>query len=188
MDTTDGLDPRDRRDRPDPLGRPDLLEPLDRPDPPDPVGRLIAERACERLIVEFVRTLDLGEPGDVAELFTPDGVWEWAEGDRRIEGRDALRAYFAGRPADRLSRRLCTNILVTLTSASTATASTYFTTYRVDGHTGGMLPPRLPVQVGRYEDTFREVDGRWLLTARELFLDFAGPTERLSPADARTGN
>ncbi|MGW6583085.1 nuclear transport factor 2 family protein [Streptomyces globisporus] len=176
MDTTDALDPRDR---PDPLGRSDPL---------DPVGRLIAERACERLIVEFVRTLDLGEPGDVAELFTPDGVWGWAEGDRRIAGRDALRAYFAGRPADRLSRRLCTNILVTLTSASTATASTYFTTFRVDGHTGGMLPPRLPVQVGRYEDTFRKVEGRWLLAVRELFLDFAGPTERLTPADARTGD
>ncbi|MFC8657086.1 nuclear transport factor 2 family protein [Streptomyces sp. JL1001] len=125
MDTTDALGARDRRDRPELLGRPDLLE---------PVGRLIAERACERLIVEFVQTLDLGEPGDVAELFTPDGVWEW-----------------------------------------------------VDGHTGGMLPPRLPVQVGRYEDTFREIEGRWLLTARELFLDFAGPTERLSPADARAG-
>ncbi|WGP13869.1 nuclear transport factor 2 family protein [Streptomyces sp. SH5] len=179
MDTTDASDPRDGRDRRDTLGR---LDPL------DPVGRLIAERACERLIVEFVHTLDLGEPGDVAELFTPDGVWEWAAGDRRIEGREALRAYFAGRPADRLSRRLCTNILVTLTSVSTATASTYFTTYRVDGHTGGMLPPRLPVQVGRYEDTLREHDGRWLLTSRELFLDFAGPTERLSPADAPTGS
>ncbi|ARF65477.1 MULTISPECIES: nuclear transport factor 2 family protein [Streptomyces] len=146
--------------------------------------RLIAERACERLVVEFVRRLDLGDPADVAELFTPDGVWEWAEGERRIEGRDALRAYFAGRPADRLSRRLCTNILVTLTSASTATAGTYFTTYRVDGHTGGMLPPRLPVQVGRYEDTFRESDGRWLLAERRLFLDFGGPTARLSPADS----
>ncbi|MFC8694450.1 nuclear transport factor 2 family protein [Streptomyces parvus] len=170
MDTTDALD---SPDRPDHLG---------------PLERVIAERACERLVVEFVRRLDLGEPGDVAELFTPDGLWEWAEGDRRIEGRDALRAYFAGRPADRLSRRLCTNILVTLTSASTATASTYFTTFRVDGHTGGMLPPRLPVQIGRYEDTFRKVEGRWLLAARELFLDFAGPTERLSPADARTGD
>ncbi|MER7695877.1 MULTISPECIES: nuclear transport factor 2 family protein [unclassified Streptomyces] len=151
----------------------------------DPLDRLIAERACERLVVEFVRTLDLGEPGDVAELFTPDGVWKWAEGDRRIAGPDALRAYFGARPADRLSRRLCTNILVTLTSASTATASTYFTTYRVDGHSGGMLPPRLPVQVGRYEDTFREAGGRWLLAERALFLDFGGPTERLEPADAR---
>ncbi|BAG17766.1 nuclear transport factor 2 family protein [Streptomyces griseus] len=67
----------------------------------DPLEALIAERACERLVVEFVRRLDLGEPGDVAELFTPDGVWEWAEGDRRIEGREALRGYFGG-PTERL--------------------------------------------------------------------------------------
>ncbi|MEI7030131.1 nuclear transport factor 2 family protein [Streptomyces pratensis] len=148
----------------------------------DPLDRLIAERACERLIIQFVRTLDLGAPGEVAELFTPDGVWEWAAGGRRVEGRDAIRAYFASRPADRLSRRLCTNILVTLTSGSTASASTYFTTYRVDGHTGGMLPPRLPVQVGHYEDTFRETGGRWLLAERATYLDFGGPTARLGPA------
>ncbi|GHG63657.1 nuclear transport factor 2 family protein [Streptomyces griseocarneus] len=149
----------------------------------DPMDRLIAERSCERLIIEFVRKLDLGDPSEVAELFTTDGIWEWAAGDRSIRGRDALRAYFGSRPADRLSRRICTNILVTLTSESTATATTYFTTYRVDGHTGGMLPARPPVQVGHYEDTFRKVDGRWLISNRSLFLAFAGPTERLAPAD-----
>jgi len=40
------------------------------------VDRLLAERACERLIIDFVRRLDLGDPGSVAELFTPDGTWE----------------------------------------------------------------------------------------------------------------
>ncbi|MFF4319843.1 nuclear transport factor 2 family protein [Streptomyces sp. NPDC001568] len=151
-----------------------------------PTDRLIAERACERLILEFVRELDLGHPGDVAELFTEDGVWEWAFDGRRSQGREALRAYFGSRPADRLSRRLCTNILVTLTSATTATATTYFTTYRVDGHTGaGYVPPRIPTQVGHYEDAFRKVDGRWLLSRRSLFLSFAGPTDRLAPADER---
>ncbi|GGT04711.1 hypothetical protein GCM10010271_03280 [Streptomyces kurssanovii] len=150
----------------------------------DPPDRLLAERACERLIMEFVHKLDLGDPGEVAELFTEDGVWEWAVGDRRIQGREALRAYFGARPADRLSRRMCTNILVTLTSASTATAITYFTTYRVDGYTdGGYVPPQPPTQVGHYEDKFRKVDGRWLLSCRSLFLAFAGPTERRGPAD-----
>jgi hypothetical protein len=42
----------------------------------DPVDRLLAERECERLIIDFVRRLDLGEPGSVAELFTPDGIRE----------------------------------------------------------------------------------------------------------------
>ncbi|MFD5813440.1 nuclear transport factor 2 family protein [Streptomyces sp. NPDC127038] len=148
----------------------------------DPMDRLLAERACERIVVQFVHTLDLGDPGDVADLFTYAGFWEWAEGDRRIEGRDALRSYFAGRPAGRLSRRICTNILVTVTSESTATATTYFTTYRVDGHTGGFVPPRAPTQVGHYEDTFRKVEGQWLLDSRSLYLAFAGPTERLEAA------
>ncbi|MGW8573721.1 nuclear transport factor 2 family protein [Streptomyces niveus] len=145
----------------------------------DPADRLIAERACERLIVEFVHKLDLGDPGDVADLFTDAGFWEWTEGGRRIQGRDALRSYFAGRPVDRLSRRMCANILVTVISEATATATSYFTTYRVDGHTGGPVPPRTPTQVGHYEDTFLKAEGRWLLSSRSLHLAFAGPTERL---------
>ncbi|MEU9182036.1 nuclear transport factor 2 family protein [Streptomyces sp. NPDC048550] len=144
-----------------------------------PMERLIAERACERLIIEFVRQLDLGDPSSVADLFTQDGIWEWPAGDRRIAGREALRDYFDGRPADRLSRRMCTNILVTVTSPDTAAATTYFATYRVDGYSEGMVPPRPPTQVGHYEDTFRKVDGSWLLATRTLFLSFAGPTEHL---------
>ncbi|MFF4696354.1 nuclear transport factor 2 family protein [Streptomyces chattanoogensis] len=146
----------------------------------DPMERLVAERACERLIIEFVRRLDLGDPSSVADLFTPDGVWEWPADDRRIEGRDALRAYFGSRPADRLSRRMCTNILVTVDSPTAATATTYFATYRVDGYTDGMVPVRLPANVGHYEDTFRNVDGRWLLATRTTFLPFGGTTERLA--------
>ncbi|MFD7287794.1 nuclear transport factor 2 family protein [Streptomyces sp. NPDC059863] len=156
-------------------------------EPLGPLERLLAERACERLIAEFVRRLDLGEPGTVADLFTPDGVWEWAHDSRRVEGRDALRAYFGSRPADRLSRRMSTNVLVTVDSPTTATATSYFATYRVDGYTGGIVPPRPPANVGHYEDTFRKTGDEWLLAARSLFLSFGGPTERLAaprrPAD-----
>ncbi|MGD6747195.1 nuclear transport factor 2 family protein [Streptomyces sp. BH106] len=146
----------------------------------DPLERLLAERACERLILELVRRLDLGDPGTVSELFTPDGVWQWPYDDRRIEGRDALRAYFGGRPADRLSRRMCTNILVTVESPDTASATTYFATYRVDGHPGdGIVPPPPPANIGHYEDTFRRLDGRWLMARRTLVLPFGGPTQHL---------
>lgn len=146
----------------------------------DPLERLLAERACERLILELVRRLDLGDPGTVCELFTPDGVWAWPYDGRRIEGREALRGYFGGRPADRLSRRMCTNILVTADSPDTATATTYFATYRVDGHTGdSIVPSRAPANVGHYEDTFRKVDGHWLMATRTLVLAFGGPTEHV---------
>ncbi|MFI5750553.1 nuclear transport factor 2 family protein [Streptomyces sp. NPDC051644] len=146
----------------------------------DPMERLLAERACERLILELVRRLDLGEPSTVSDLFTPDGVWEWPYDQRRIEGREALREYFGSRPADRLSRRMCTNILVTVESPDTATATTYFATYRVDGYTESTLvPPRLPANVGHYQDTFRKIGSAWLLAQRTLVLPFGGPTERL---------
>jgi hypothetical protein len=143
------------------------------------LARLLAERECERLIVEFVRRLDLGEPGDVAELFTPDGVWEYPQDGRRVAGCAALRAYFSARPADRLSRRLCTNILVTLDSPERAHATSYFMTYRVDGHTGGMVPSRLPTNVGHYADTFARLDGRRLLASRVTHIAFGGPTARV---------
>ncbi|GAA4935849.1 nuclear transport factor 2 family protein [Streptomyces coeruleoprunus] len=150
----------------------------------DSLERLLAERACERLVLELVHRLDLGEPGTVADLFTPDGVWEWPYDGRRVEGREALRRYFGARPADRLSRRMCTNILVTVHSADTATATTYFATYRVDGHTEGTLvPPRLPANIGHYEDTFRKAEGEWLFARRTLVLPFGGPTERLGVSD-----
>ncbi|MEU5087911.1 nuclear transport factor 2 family protein [Streptomyces sp. NPDC021356] len=149
-----------------------------------PLERLRAERACERLIVDFVHRLDLGDPASVAELFVPDGVWQWPPpGDgRRVEGRDALRTYFGSRPAGRLSRRVMSNVLVTVASADTATATSYFTTYRVDGHSAarGMVPPGPPVQVGDYADVFRRTgDGEWLLVSRTLRLPFGGPTPGL---------
>jgi hypothetical protein len=42
-----------------------------------------------------------------------------------------------------------------------------------------MLPPRLPVNVGHYEDSFRQIAGHWLLARRVTFLPFGGSTERL---------
>ncbi|MFB7636544.1 nuclear transport factor 2 family protein [Streptomyces sp. NPDC056149] len=147
----------------------------------DPMDRLLAERACERLIIGFVHRLDLGDPGSVAELFTDDGVWEWPHAQRRVAGREALREYFGSRPGDRLSRRLMTNILVSVTSPTTATATSYLTTYRVDGFVDGMVPPQLPTNVGHYEDTFRKVDGIWLLATRTTHLAFGADTRRLPP-------
>ncbi|GGJ11935.1 hypothetical protein GCM10010121_022880 [Streptomyces brasiliensis] len=120
---------------------------------------LLARHACAHVILLVLSRLDLGDPSSVADLFTEDGTWEWPDGGRRIEGRDALRAYFGSRPADRLSRRLMSNVLVTVTGPDTATATSY-STYRVDGHEGGMVPAGPPVQVGDHEDTFRRVDGR----------------------------
>ncbi len=95
-------------------------------------------------------------------------------------GREALRAYFGARPVDRLSRRLMTNLLVTVESPVAARAVSYLSTYRVDGCTGGMVEPRPPTQVGHYEDVFEVVDGTWLLASRTVHLPFGAETVRLA--------
>ncbi|MFD5745974.1 nuclear transport factor 2 family protein [Streptomyces sp. NPDC127033] len=77
-------------------------------------------------------------------------------------------------------RRMSTNILVTVNSASAAADTSYFATYRVDGYTDGMVPPRLPANVGHYEDTFRKVEDIWLLASRVTHLPFGGEAVRLS--------
>lgn len=72
-------------------------------------------------------------------------------------GPAELARYLGSRPADRLCRRLCSNVLVTVPSPGEAEATSYFTTYRVDGWTGALQPPPAPTQVGHYEDVFRRI-------------------------------
>ncbi|WP_416986366.1 nuclear transport factor 2 family protein [Streptomyces sp. T028] len=145
----------------------------------DPIAQLLAERACQRLLLDLVRRLDLDEPGSVAELFTEDGVWTWPEGDRLVKGRAALRAHFGSRPADRHARRLMADVRVEVTSPDTARAMSYFTTYRVDAEPP-TVPAPTPVGIGHYEDTLRRTpDGSWLLAARTLRLPCDRPTPRL---------
>ncbi|MFC4063428.1 nuclear transport factor 2 family protein [Actinoplanes subglobosus] len=145
----------------------------------DALTRMLAEHECQRLLVEFLRRLDLGDPGSVAELFTPNGIWEWPDGDRLVRGRQELRAYFASRPADRMSRRLCTNVLIDVESPTRATGTSYLVTYRVDGYRGEMVPPPAPANVGQYEDVFEHHNGAWLLARRVTVLPFGGATPRL---------
>ncbi|MDH6126460.1 hypothetical protein P3T39_003417 [Kitasatospora sp. GP82] len=78
---------------------------------------------------------------------------------------------------------MSTNILVTVSSASAATATFCFATYRVDGYTDGMVPPQLPANVRHYEDTLRKVEDTWLLASRVTFLLFGGETVHLSHLD-----
>ncbi|MCX4761613.1 nuclear transport factor 2 family protein [Streptomyces sp. NBC_01275] len=144
----------------------------------DPIEQLLAERACQRLLLGLVRRLDLGEqPASVAELFTEDGTWAWPERDRLVTGRDALRAHFGSRAADRRARRLMSDVHVEVTSPDTATATSYFTTFHVDHD---RPTPGPPVGIGHYEDVLhRTPDGSWLLARRTLHLSSSSPAPLL---------
>ncbi|MFJ6988561.1 MULTISPECIES: nuclear transport factor 2 family protein [unclassified Streptomyces] len=120
----------------------------------DPFEQLLAERACQRLLLDLVRRFDHGEPGSVAELFTEDGTWAWPAGNRLVRGRAALRTYFGTHPARPAHARrgtgtstgtgtgtglVMSSVQVEVTSPDTASATSYFTAFLLGGGVGADL-------------------------------------------------
>ena len=141
----------------------------------DAVERLLAERACERLIVEYARRVDFGEAGRIADLFTADGRWEGT--DLLLDGRDAIREWFVERErlARRVSRHVCTNIAVEAVSANVATSLCYMINYRHDRREGDAttpVPAEHPKYVGELRDTFRLTDDGWRFSSRRVTVAF----------------
>lgn len=58
----------------------------------------VIQQLCETVSIQYARALDGKDPEGVARAFAPDGVWEVL--GNRMEGRDAIIAYWRGRLAD----------------------------------------------------------------------------------------
>ena len=145
----------------------------------DELERLLAERACERLITEYCRRVDFGEAAAIADLFTEDGTWEGVE--LRLEGRDEIRAWFTrrGELTRRVSRHLCVNVAVDVTGPEAASSLAYMVNYRHDrrdGDAGLPVPGDVPKFVGELHDTFRRTDEGWRFSSRRVVLAFLRPS------------
>ena len=141
----------------------------------DDLERLLAERACERLIVEYCRLVDFGEAARIADLFTEDGVWSGV--DLVLDGREEIRAWFVKRQGleRRVSRHICTNIGVDVLSPDEARSVCYLVNYRHDRREGDdtlPVPAEVPKFVGECRDAFRRTDGGWRFTRRHVDVAF----------------
>jgi len=148
----------------------------------DPLATLLAERAVERLIVEYARRVDFGEASAIADLFTPDGRWEGTE--LTLDGQERIRAWFTAREgvARRVSRHVFTNVAVELTSPTTARATSYMVNYRHDRAEGDLtlpVPAEAPKYVGECHDRFRLTDDGWRFTHRRVEASFVRPRRTL---------
>jgi hypothetical protein len=140
--------------------------------------RVVAERACERLLYEYVRRVDFGHASTLADLFTEDGIWE-AEG-LVLDGREAIRAHFLKRErvVRRVSRHFITNVQVDMADdGAGAEALAYFFNLRVDRPEGDMTMPveaRLPKYTGEYVSSFVRDDdaGAWRFTRLHVDVTF----------------
>jgi hypothetical protein len=148
----------------------------------EPVERLLAERACERLIVEYARRVDFGHAAQVADLFCADGVWTGV--DLTLTGRDEIRAWFTERQAltRRISRHAFTNVGVDVLTPDEAESVAYMVNYRHDRPDGGdaasyagPAPGDLPKYVGECHDRFRRTDEGWRFARRRVDVAFVRP-------------
>lgn len=129
----------------------------------DAVDRLIAERACERLIIEYAALVDAAHWDAVAALYSANGRMSRPTApDDFIEGRDAILASFLARPP-RKTRHICANIRVTLESATRATAQSQILLF-----TGADQHPL----VGSYADILVNDRDGWRFLERRGSLDF----------------
>lgn len=133
-----------------------------------PIEAVIAEHQCRNLIAALVLAQDHGDATAAAGLFTADGVW--VRSGKPHAGREAIRASFDGREPGTVMRHVVSNQLVTVSSPTEATATSYYLVY-VQKHDGGEAPKvgRLeePVALGEWHDSFVLTAEGWRFSRRE---------------------
>lgn len=133
---------------------------------PQAFATLQAERACERLVLDYAAFNDAGDWDAVAALYVATGRMSRPTApDDFIEGRDAILAAFKARPP-RTTRHVCANIRVSLVDADTAHVASQILLF-----TGA---DQLPL-VGSYTDVCVLTPGGWRFAERRGSLDFPKP-------------
>ncbi len=129
----------------------------------DTVEMMLAERACERLILDYAAFNDASNWDAIAALYVDTGRMSRPTAPNEfIEGREAILAAFQARPP-RTTRHVCANIRVTLASPTQATVSSQLLLF-----TG---PDQAPL-VGSYMDKCVMTEIGWRFTERRGSLDF----------------
>ena len=134
---------------------------------------VLAERACERVIVDSALFNDRREWAALAALYTPDGVVVRPSG-QRLDGRAAIEAAYAAGPSARVTRHLCANIRVEVDGPDAARATT--TVLIVSGVSTdepevafGVLPSERHL-VGEFADRLVRTDEGWRIAERHASL------------------
>jgi hypothetical protein len=130
--------------------------------------RLLIERACTRLVLQFAQANDDWDHDGIADCFTEDGSFARPiDPDNPYRGRETIRAMFRDRPK-RLGRHLMTNIFIHVDSPGTAHGRSYITylsTGDVDQPRPALAEPG--IFVGWFDDEFALTADGWRIAARK---------------------
>ena len=127
---------------------------------------LLAERACQRLMLEYCECVDTRQFERLVSLFARDGVLNRTD-TGEIRGHAAIGAFFDKLTTDPLIHA-ATNLLVTVTGPETAEAASYVTVYRsYRQNATGQPKLEAPYVVAKYVDKFVVEDGEWKIGYRD---------------------
>jgi ketosteroid isomerase-like protein len=129
--------------------------------------RLLLEADCRALVAETTRCVDAAQPDALALLFTADAVL-LRPGAAPLVGRAAIRAAYAERPPNRLTRHLVTHTRITVVDADTVDAASLLLVW--SGSSDDAPGPRgRPGQqaVGEFDDRLVRTPEGWRIARRE---------------------
>lgn len=137
------------------------------------IEKLLIERECERLVNRYCHYVDHGEAAKIADLFIEDAICRLTR--VTMNGREQIRQGFQRRQDNtgRMSRHVCSNLLIDVISPVEAVGTVYITLYYHDGEPGRETSPTDCLQkLGEYRDRFVKTDAGWRFARREMTAEF----------------
>jgi hypothetical protein len=141
--------------------------------------RIEIERACERIVYAYSRTLDLGDMSGAADFFAANGsLTRPMAPDQVIEGREAIRASLLTRPKTLLTKHLATNVMIDVESRDAARGLSYLTMISTTppADAGAPFISQGPIYFGEFKDRFVRESGVWKILERRgsIQMKFSG--------------
>ena len=129
------------------------------------------EGACQRLVIEFAEAVDAQDYERLREVFAPDATFARpTDPEAIIRGIDSIIAAYAGRPPNRLTQHLCTNIHITADSNDSARGTCRVLLFLADASDpdapGKGRKAALGQLLGVFTDRFHRTEHGWRITER----------------------
>jgi hypothetical protein len=130
--------------------------------------RIEIERACERLVYAYARTLDLGDMSAAADFFAENGSMARPMAPEQvIQGRETIRAALLTRPKTLLTKHLATNVMIDVISRDEARGLSYLTMISTTpGDAAAPYASNGPIYFGEFKDRFVRENGEWRFLER----------------------
>lgn len=134
-----------------------------------PEQKAAIEWQCQQLALKYMMHSDRQEWDAKCALLTEDAEFARpTDPDNPTVGRDNILASFKGRPANRVTRHICTNMLIEAESATRASGTIYALLYTGDSADEADLGIRANSKqlVGEFYDRYELTDAGWRIASR----------------------